>query len=61
MTLTPEYLELKRYEALAANNKIYFGNNIPSMFVDMSSTDQHKQQNAHKMATLLGKEGRGVE
>jgi len=32
--LTPEYIELKKYEALAANNKVYFGNSIPSMFVD---------------------------
>ena len=34
MMLTPEYIELKKYEALAANNKVYFGNSIPSMFVD---------------------------
>jgi len=32
--LTPEYIELKKYEALAANNKVYFGNSIPNMFVD---------------------------
>ena len=32
--LTPEYIELKKYEALGTNNKIYFGNSIPSMFVD---------------------------
>jgi len=34
LMLTPEYIELKKYEALAANNKVYFGNSIPSMFVD---------------------------
>lgn len=31
--LTKEYLELKKYEALGHNNKIYFGNDIPTMFV----------------------------
>ena len=30
---TPEYLELKRVEALAANQKIYFGNQLPHTFV----------------------------
>ncbi|XP_064458520.1 erlin-1-like [Ornithodoros turicata] len=34
LLLTPEYLELKRYEAISSNNKIYFGNNIPNMFVE---------------------------
>lgn len=34
--LTPEFLTLKRYEAMGANNKIYFGNNIPEMFLDGS-------------------------
>ena len=32
--LTPEFLELTRYEALAKNTKIYFGNSIPNMFSD---------------------------
>jgi len=39
--LTPEYLEMKKYEALAANNKIYFGNSIPNMFVDFSTLADH--------------------
>ena len=34
LILTPEYIELKKYEALAVNNKVYFGNSIPNMFVD---------------------------
>lgn len=34
LMLTPEYIELKKYEALAANNKVYFGSSIPNMFVD---------------------------
>ncbi|CAH2093100.1 unnamed protein product [Euphydryas editha] len=33
LLLTKEYLELKKYEALALNNKIYFGNDIPNMFL----------------------------
>ncbi|XP_045774912.1 erlin-2-like [Maniola jurtina] len=33
LLLTREYLELKKYEALALNNKIYFGNDIPNMFL----------------------------
>ncbi|XP_038060170.1 erlin-2-B-like [Patiria miniata] len=30
--LTPEYLEVLRFQAIANNNKIYFGSDIPSMF-----------------------------
>ena len=32
--LTPEYLELMKFEAIAKNTKIYFGNPIPNMFID---------------------------
>ncbi|KAG9333050.1 hypothetical protein JZ751_013835 [Albula glossodonta] len=32
--LTPEYLELMKFKAIAANSKIYFGSEIPQMFVD---------------------------
>lgn len=32
--LTKEYLELKKYESLGANSKIYFGESIPQMFVN---------------------------
>lgn len=34
--LTAEYLELRKYEAIANNTKIYFGNSIPQMFLDGS-------------------------
>lgn len=34
MKLTPEYLQLMRYKAIATNSKIYFGSEIPHMFVD---------------------------
>uniref|UniRef100_A0A8C5H8M8 Erlin-1 n=1 Tax=Gouania willdenowi TaxID=441366 RepID=A0A8C5H8M8_GOUWI len=32
LKLTPEYLELMKYQAIAANSKIYFGQDIPNMF-----------------------------
>ncbi|KAG7280934.1 hypothetical protein CRUP_009221 [Coryphaenoides rupestris] len=34
MKLTPEYLQLMKFQAIAANSKIYFGSEIPHMFVD---------------------------
>uniref|UniRef100_A0A8C9ZUQ3 ER lipid raft associated 2 n=1 Tax=Sander lucioperca TaxID=283035 RepID=A0A8C9ZUQ3_SANLU len=37
LKLTPEYLQLMKYKAIAANSKIYFGNEIPQMFVDSGS------------------------
>lgn len=33
LLLTKEYLELKKYEAIAKNNKIYYGTEIPTMFI----------------------------
>lgn len=30
---TPEYLELKKYESLASNHKVYFGNRIPQAYI----------------------------
>ncbi len=32
--LSEEYLTLMKYEAIAKNTKIYFGNSIPQMFSD---------------------------
>ncbi|XP_056275396.1 erlin-2 [Pseudoliparis swirei] len=34
MKLTPEYLQLIKYKAISSNSKIYFGSDIPQMFVD---------------------------
>lgn len=34
LKLTPEYLQLMKYRAIASNSKIYFGKDIPNMFVD---------------------------
>lgn len=33
LLLTPEYLELTKYKSLTANSKIYFGPDIPNLFV----------------------------
>jgi hypothetical protein len=33
LLLTKEYLELKKYEAISKNNKIYYGTEIPTMFI----------------------------
>ncbi|RWS27356.1 erlin-2-B-like protein, partial [Leptotrombidium deliense] len=32
LLFTPQYIELKKYEAIAQNSKVYFGNQIPNMF-----------------------------
>jgi erlin len=31
--LTPQYLELRKYESISQNNKIFYGSDIPNMFV----------------------------
>lgn len=36
MLYTPEFLEMKKYESLAQNSKVYFGNRIPQMYVSGS-------------------------
>uniref|UniRef100_A0A9J2PQP8 Band 7 domain-containing protein n=1 Tax=Ascaris lumbricoides TaxID=6252 RepID=A0A9J2PQP8_ASCLU len=37
LLLTKEFLELRRIEAIAANNKIYYGSNIPNVFLPTDS------------------------
>uniref|UniRef100_A0A667WSS8 Erlin-1 n=1 Tax=Myripristis murdjan TaxID=586833 RepID=A0A667WSS8_9TELE len=44
LKLTPEYLELMKYQAIAANSKIYFGQDIPNMFVEGSNRPQKPGQ-----------------
>ena len=34
LLLTPEYIEMKRIESLSNNQKVYFGPDIPTMFVN---------------------------
>ncbi|XP_078421514.1 erlin-2-like isoform X2 [Cetorhinus maximus] len=37
LKLSPEYLQLLRYRAIASNSKIYFGKDIPKMFLDLGT------------------------
>ncbi|XP_038641132.1 erlin-2-like [Scyliorhinus canicula] len=37
LKLSPEYLQLLKYRAIASNSKIYFGKDIPKMFLDLST------------------------
>merc|ERR1719411_2514936 len=48
LLLTPEFLELKKIEAISTNNKVYFGPDIPNMF--LSSTDGDKIDKSHVVA-----------
>lgn len=40
MKLTREYLQMMRYKAIATNSKIYFGSEIPRMFIDSRSASK---------------------
>lgn len=42
LKLTPEYLEMIKYESLTTNTKIFFGNQIPDIFIDPSATQMHQ-------------------
>lgn len=61
LKLTPEYLELMKYQAIAANSKIYFGQDIPNMFVDTSAsrttTSQGAADSMEQLESLSMKEG----
>merc|ERR1719167_1982549 len=50
LLLTKEYLELKRVEAMSINNKVYFGPNIPSMFVSEEKDVKKLQLNSNSKA-----------
>jgi len=39
LLFTPQYLELKKYEAASANRKVYFGPQIPNIYFSSSSED----------------------
>ncbi|XP_021108859.1 erlin-1 isoform X2 [Heterocephalus glaber] len=54
--LTPEYLELKKYQAIASNSKIYFGSNIPSMFMDSSCALKYSDVKTGRESSLLPEE-----
>lgn len=45
LLLTKEYLELVKYEALSKNNKIYYGERIPNMFLQERTCPEIKAEN----------------
>merc|ERR1712183_795557 len=47
LLLTSEYIEMKRIESLSNNQKVYFGPDIPTMFVN-----QHEAANPSVAATI---------
>uniref|UniRef100_A0AAR2JPW3 Erlin-1 n=1 Tax=Pygocentrus nattereri TaxID=42514 RepID=A0AAR2JPW3_PYGNA len=53
LKLTPEYLELMKYQAIAANSKIYFGQDIPNMFVDNSASAPGKGADSSEQLEFL--------
>lgn len=42
LLLTKEYIQLKKYESIAQNTKIYFGTDIPHMFYERSSESDYQ-------------------
>ena len=42
LKLTPEYLEQMKFQAIAANTKVFFGPSIPNIFVDSSMFSEMK-------------------
>jgi len=42
LLLTPEYLELQKYSSLTNNQKVFFGPDIPTMFVSNQGDDNSK-------------------
>ncbi|RMC11819.1 hypothetical protein DUI87_11945 [Hirundo rustica rustica] len=48
LKLTPEYLELMKYQAIAANSKLYFGDRIPGVFLDSCAFQQASLRTAHE-------------
>lgn len=53
LLLTPQYLELRKYEALAQNNKIFYGTNIPNMFLQGGCALSDKQRPTAPVEELI--------
>ncbi|XP_076829898.1 erlin-1 isoform X1 [Brachyhypopomus gauderio] len=53
LKLTPEYLELMKYQAIASNSKIYFGQDIPNMFVDNSASHSPRKADSSEHLDLF--------
>ncbi|XP_057268328.1 LOW QUALITY PROTEIN: erlin-1 [Pezoporus wallicus] len=61
LKLTPEYLELMKYEAIAANSKLYFGDRIPSVFLDSCAFQQASLRTAQEPTFLHRRPQRPLE
>ncbi|XP_068543914.1 erlin-1 isoform X1 [Anas acuta] len=48
LKLTPEYLELMKYQAIATNSKLYFGDSIPNVFLDSCAFQQAELRTAQE-------------
>merc|ERR1719348_1806329 len=55
LLLTQEFLELKKIEAISSNNKVYFGPDIPNMF--LSASDGDKIDKSHVVAASPSSSG----
>merc|ERR1719192_1988526 len=51
LLLSKEYLELKKIEAMSVNNKVYFGPDIPNMFIN------EREEGRETPRLTLGKDG----
>merc|ERR1712241_791122 len=51
LLLTPSFLELKKIEAMSVNNKVYFGPDIPNMFLG------DREEGRETPRLTLGKDG----
>ena len=56
LKLSAEFLELERYRAIANNLKIYFGPNIPSVFLDPLTVLGKQRSPGNKKAEHLEEE-----
>ncbi|XP_027566864.1 LOW QUALITY PROTEIN: erlin-1 [Pipra filicauda] len=61
LKLTPEYLELMKYQAIAANSKLYFGDRIPGVLLESCAFQQASPRTAHQPAFLHRRPRRPLE
>merc|ERR1719245_1761599 len=52
LLLTKEYVELKKYEALSSNRKIYFGNKLPNTYL-VNEAAEHGDNVSNPLITSL--------
>ena len=53
MILTQEYLEMLKQKALTENTKIYFGSNIPNIFVDPNAMTSSSSKDTNQKKVNL--------